>query len=366
MNKKIAIVNHNLGSGGAEKLIYDMALELKKRKIEFSVILLTSINDIYGKKLLEKGVDVIYLSNKWDIYSFKNIFRLKNILKKYDIIHTHIYSAQLWTAFASLFLSKNKKYITTEHSTSNRRRNRKIFKYFDKWMYSRYNKIISITEATQVNLKNWLADKIDNKYIIINNGINLNNYYKIQKKERWRIHQDISEEDILICMVGRFSKEKDHKTLIKSIKNLEENYKLILLGAGNHFEEDRLIIELGLDKRVYFLGYRYDAAEIVKACDISVLSSNWEGFGLAAVESMALGIPTVGSNIDGLKEVLNNGGLVFPKGNSEELSRIILSLIKNKKRYIEISELGIKKSKIYSLDNFMKQYLKIYKEAENC
>lgn len=366
MNKKIAIVNHNLGSGGAEKLIYDMALELKKRKVEFSVILLTSVNDIYGKKLLEEGIDVIYLSNKWDIYSFKNIFRLRNVLKKYDIIHTHIYSAQLWTAFASMFLCKNKRYITTEHNTTNRRRESKIFRYLDKWMYSKYDKIISITDATQNNLQKWLQDKNNSKYVIINNGINLNNYYQVQKKERKKIHQEINDDDILICMVGRFSEQKDHKTLIKSMKNLEKNYKLILLGGGKHIEEDKLITELELEKNIYFLGYRYDAAEIIKACDISVLSSNWEGFGLAAAESMALGIPTIGSDVEGLKEVLENGGLTFPKGDSEELSRIILSLIKNKKRYIEISELGIKKSKIYSLDNFMKQYLKIYKEAENC
>ncbi|MGL5744693.1 MAG: glycosyltransferase, partial [Cetobacterium sp.] len=102
--KKLAIVNHNLGSGGAEKLIYDIALELKKRDVNFSVILLTSHNCIYGKKLLEKGVDVIYLSHRWDIYSPKNIFRLIKVLKGYDVIHTHIYSAQLWTAFSSYFL----------------------------------------------------------------------------------------------------------------------------------------------------------------------------------------------------------------------------------------------------------------------
>ena len=63
--KRLAIVNHNLGSGGAEKLIYDMAIELQKREIDFSVILLTSVNCIYGKRLLEKGIDVIYLSDRY-------------------------------------------------------------------------------------------------------------------------------------------------------------------------------------------------------------------------------------------------------------------------------------------------------------
>ncbi|MGL4672490.1 glycosyltransferase, partial [Cetobacterium sp.] len=134
MTKKIAIVNHNLGAGGAEKLIYDMSLELKDRGVNFSVILLTSVNDIYGKKLIEKGVDVKYLSDKFDVYSPKNIFRLKVALKDYDIIHTHTFTDKLWTSFASLFLKKDKKYITTEHNTSNRRRNKYYFKILDKWI----------------------------------------------------------------------------------------------------------------------------------------------------------------------------------------------------------------------------------------
>lgn len=363
MNKKLAIVNHNLGSGGAEKLIYDMALELKNMNIKFSIILLTSVNDIYGKKLQEVGIDVIYLSNKWDIYSPKNILRLRKILKDYDIVHTHTYAAQLWVAFTSLFLNKNKKYITTEHNTNNRRREISYFKYLDNWMYSRYNKIISITDATQINLKKWLNNKNEQKYLIINNGINLEKYYSTFAINRKEIAPNLKDEDVLICMIGRFSEQKDQKTLIKSMQFLDESYKLILLGDGDKKNEEKLTEELNLKDRIYFLGYKSNVAEIVKSCDIAVLSSHWEGFGLAAVESMALGIPTIGSDVEGLKDVLENGGLIFQVGESKKLSDLILNLIENKKLYNKISKMGIKKSKIYSLNNFMKQYLKIYEEV---
>lgn len=358
MNKRLAIINHNLGSGGAEKLIYDMALELKKMNIKFSIILLTSVNDIYGKKLQEIGIDVIYLSNKWDIYSPKNIFRLKKILKTYDIIHTHTYAAQLWTAFTSLFLDKNKKYLTTEHSTSNRRREKFYFKYLDGWMYSRYDKIISITDATQVNLKKWLNNKNQEKHLVINNGINLKKYYSTIPIKRKEINQNLKDEDILICMIGRFSEQKDQKTLIKSMKFLNESYKLILLGDGDKESEEQLVDELNLKERVYFLGYKSNVAEIVKSCDIAVLSSHWEGFGLAAVESMALGIPTIGSNVAGLREVLENGGIIFEKGNEKDLYTKIMKI--DEKSYRELSKQAKEKSKKYSLDKMIKKYLKLF------
>ena len=96
------------------------------------------------------------------------------------------------------------------------------------------------------------------------------------------------------------------------------------------------------------------------------MSSNWEGFGLAAVESMALGIPTIGSDVEGLKEVLNNGGLIFQRGDYEELTKLIFDLTKDKEKYQKISNQGIEKSKLYSLDNFVKEHLKVYKEVKNC
>lgn len=362
MNKKLAIINHNLGSGGAEKLIYDMALEFKKRNLDFSVILLTSIGDIYGKKLEEAGIDVIYLSDKWDIYSPKNIFRLKKILKDYDVVHTHTYTAQLWTAFASLFLDKKKKYITTEHSTHNRRREKKYFKYIDKWMYSRYNKIVSITEATQNNLKKWLGDKKESKYFIINNGINLDNYFNTKPIDRKLIDKNISQNDILISMIGRFSEQKDQETLIKSMQFLNEIYKLILLGDGDSTKEKKIVQELNLENRVYFLGYKSNIAEIVKSCDIAVLSSYWEGLPLALLESMALGVPTLGSNVQGIKDIIGDDGVVFERGNSKELAEKIEYYINNKDEYEKLSKLGIEKSKRYSLEEMVEKYLKTYEE----
>lgn len=364
MNKKLAIVNHNLGSGGAEKLIYDMALELKEKKIEFSVILLTSVSDIYGRKLIEEGINVIYLSDKWDIYSPKNIFRLKVFLKDYDVVHTHTYAAQLWTAFASLFL-RRKRYITTEHSTTNNRRGKIHFKILDRWMYSRYNKIVSITEATQKNLKKWLNNKNEEKYIVINNGINLEKYYSTIGINRRKINSNLKKEDILICMVGRFSEQKDQKTVIKSMQILDESYKLLLLGDGNKVEEQNLVDELSLKERVYFLGYKSNVAEIVKSCDIAVLSSHSEGFGLAAVESMALGIPTIGSDVDGLREVLENGGVTFECGDSNKLSKLILKYTTDKLLYIELSEVGIKKSKEYDIKIMSEKYRKEFWIGEN-
>ena len=267
--KRLAIVNHNLGSGGAEKLIYDMAIELQKREIDFSVILLTSVNCIYGKRLLEKGIDVIYLSDRWDIYSPKNIFRLIRVLKNYDVIHTHIYSAQLWTALASLYLDKKKIYITTEHNTSNNRRGRVLFKLIDKMMYSRYSNIVCITSKVRDSLVEWIGN--NDKFRVIENGIDIDSILSF--KERTRKELGFKEDDILLCQIARLNIVKNHETSFKALKELPQKYKLILLGEGERKDKLlRLAGQLGISDRVYFLGYRDDVYDAALDCGYIIIN----------------------------------------------------------------------------------------------
>lgn len=354
--KKIAIVNHNLGSGGAEKLIYDMAVELKKRKVDFSVILLTSANCVYGKKLLEQGIDVIYLSNKWDIYSPKNVFRLIKVLKDYDVIHTHIYSAQLWTAIASLFLNKNKKIITTEHNTNNNRRGKLVFKILDKWMYSKYKSIISINRETENALKKWIGDNYN--YQVIQNGIDINSIMSTPEGKREEF--GYTQRDILICQVARLNTVKNQETSIQAMKYLPENYKLLLLGEGDKKKElENLTFELKLEDRVKFLGYRADVPSILKMADISILTSQYEGLPISCLESMLI-VPFIGSNVPGIKDVVSDAGVLFEYANYKELAQRIKELIENKEKYEYIKAKCYEKAKGYDIGKTVDKYLEVY------
>lgn len=355
---RLAIVNNNLGKGGAEKLIYDMALYLKNKKIEFSVILLTSVNCYYGEKLIRKGIDVKYLSNIWDIYSIKNIVRLYKILKDYDIVHTHIYSSQIWTAFASFFLPSKIKFITTEHSTNNRRRKIKIFKYIDAVMYNQYDNVVSISMVVYDELNKWVG-KLKKESSIIENGINIEEI--LNEKSYLRKDFNLSEKDILISQVARFEKVKNHKTIIYTLKKLPTNYKVIFLGEGKEKEKIvKLIKDNQLEERIIFLGYRSDSIKIIKMCDIVILTSKYEGLPLSAIESMLLK-PFIGSDVPGIKELVKEEEQLFEYDNSEQLAEIILKLIEDKKYYKLIQKKCKETAMKYSIEGMMDKYLQIYK-----
>ncbi|MGL5426700.1 MAG: glycosyltransferase, partial [Cetobacterium sp.] len=267
----------------------------------------------------------------------------------------HIYAAQLWTAFVSLFLPK-KRYITTEHNTNNNRRGKFYFKFLDKWMYSRYNTIVSITQNVQRELKNWIGLKAD--YNIIKNGINLDRYMNAVPAKREDF--GLKDTDLLICQVGRFNAVKTHETTLEALRLLPSNYKVVFLGEGDTKKKmEDLSKEYGINDRVKFLGYRSDVPEIIKMCDISVLTSQYEGLPIAAIEAMTLN-PFIGSDVPGIKELVEGYGELFQYKNSEELAFKIENLRTNKGSYVKVKEKCYQKALEFNIENTIEEYFRSY------
>lgn len=362
---KVLHIINSLSSGGAEKLLQDFIILGKDNyNVQLDLFILSEENNVFEKKLLENNVK-IYKSKYRNIYNPLNIFIIRKLIKNnnYDIVHAHLFPSFYWTALASLFLNKKIKLILTEHNTHNKRREKKYLRLIEKLIYSRYNKIISISDMTQANLINWLkinAKKV-NKYTIIENGINVKKFKEAEPYKKSQISKDFNQDTKLICMIGRFSEQKDQITLIRALELLDDDIHLLLIGEGK-LKEDcvNLVKRISLERRVHFLGFREDVDRILKTVDIVVLSSNWEGFGLAAVEGMAAGKPVIASNVPGLREVVKDAGLIFEKGDYIDLSKKIKLLLQNKDIYIETQEKCLKRAEKYDIYCMVKNYFDIY------
>src|SRR5690606_9170442 len=121
-----------LGMGGAEKLLVDSLKYYKKNGITCTVAVLTNTDNSYGEDIKKQGIELIVSKEKSD-YSIKNIIFIKHVVEqnKYDIIHCHLYAAQLFTPIALKLCKHRPILITTEHNTSNRRREIPYFKIID-------------------------------------------------------------------------------------------------------------------------------------------------------------------------------------------------------------------------------------------
>lgn len=351
---KILHIMPMLGVGGASRLLSEIT-PLMNKQDETAFLINKVANDAFLKKFIDGGVKVHSLQYP-RIHSPWNIFKIARHLKNYDVVHVHLFPSIYWVALANLFARKPLVY--TEHSTYNKRRAKAYLKPIERWVYGRYKKIISISDLTEKNLKEWLGAKNhDKRFVVINNGVNLSEF-KVSKHEKLYPHT--------LIMVARFVPAKDHITIIKAMTLLGDDVHLIFVGDGETRNScQSLVNELGVEQRVHFVGLQSDVANWIGKADIGIQSSNWEGFGLTAVEMMAGGLPVVASDVDGLRQVVEGAGVLFPCGDHKKLAEEIKKLLADKLYYEEVKSKCQERSNEYDIKQMVNSYLTVYKEVLN-
>ena len=359
---RILQVISSLGTGGAEKLLIDSIPLYKNKGVDMELLLLNGNQTPFYKNIQQHNITIYHLStgNIKKIYNPFFIFKIIPFLRKYDIIHVHLFPTLYWVAIAKLLAFKKVKLIYTEHSTSNKRRKQKIWRITDRFMYKRYSKIVSITEEVYYNVSSHL--KLNkSKYRTICNGINLDVFKSLSKNTN--IENNCSKK---IIQVSSFRPPKDQATVIRSLQYLPKNVYLILVGDGDTRKECEYLVErLKITDRVSFLGIRTDISDLLQSADIVILSSNYEGLSLSSIEAMASGKPFIASNVPGLGHIVKGAGVLFPVGDEIILANEIDKLLSNTEYYNEVAQKCLERSKQYDINIMIDNYIELYKEIIN-
>lgn len=358
---KILHVINSLKFGGAESLLTEL-LPLINKEADIELLVLDYDEyDEFTLKLLNKGVKLIPLKIKGGVYNPLLIFKITSIIRKYQLVHVHLFPSLYWVALANLFNRTKSTLIFTEHSTNNKRRDKLVFKILDKYIYSQYKTVICISEATRINLCKHLNRT--SGIVKIENGINLAAYNNTLPFHRENLN--LKDDDVILLQVASFRLAKDQDTVIRAIKLLPDRVKLLFAGEGDRINICKeLVSDMSLNHRVHFLGNRSDVPSLLAMCDIVVMSSNYEGFGLAAVEGMASNKPVIASNVEGLSQVVIEAGLLFDKGDETMLAKQIESLINDEQFYSRISCKCKSRAEEYNIDLMVKKYLSLYRSFD--
>ena len=350
---KVLHVMPMLGVGGASNLMSEIIPNLNSYPdIKAELVISKFLDKSFLPRYEKAGVNV-HVIGGGSTHSLKNIFQIARLIKGYDLIHVHLFPSLYWVAIANLFI--NKPLVYTEHSTSNSRRGKCFLRGIEKWAYKHYRKIICISEQTKDSLQDWIKAKDnDSRFVVINNGVDLASFNSIEK-ERLYPHT--------LIMVARFAAAKDHETVIKAMTLLDDDVHLIFVGNGERKSTcEKLVDELGLNDRVHFAGVQSDIPQWLGKADIGIQSSHWEGFGLAAVEMMAAGLPVVASDVDGLKQVVTGAGVLFTHGDYKQLAEEVKKLIFDKDYYDSTKQKCLDRSKSYGIDSTVQKYIDVYKD----
>lgn len=357
--KILHVVSNFAVGNGAARLVASLILEQIDQGHQTDVLALIESPLSYAKEVTRKGAHYKALNNgPTRVYNFLPIFQLIPVIKRYDIIHVHLFPGLYWVLFAKILSGAKCKLVTTEHSTENNRQGKKWLKFIERFVYNHYKAVIAISEATKEYLIRFVNP--ETPIITIDNGINISDFESAKPARRQEL--GIPNDVFLLTQVARFNPQKKQELIIESLLHLPDKCRVMFIGEGVLMEKNRqLAKDLGVDNRCYFLGVREDVPSLLKTADVVIMSSNFEGFGLAAVEGMAAGKPVMASNVPGLCNVVEEAGILFPVNDEKALAEGVLRLLNDKDYREIITKQCIQRAKNYDIKVMADKYEEIYK-----
>ena len=343
---------------GAAKLLVDLLPYQRKEYAQVDVLAWKRLSPSFEDTIrgLGCGIRILGLGR----YNPLILFHLIKIIRKYDIVHVHLFPALYWVAIAKLFVSSKIKFVLTEHSTKNNRQGKAWLLPIERLVYRSYDRVIAISKGVER-----IVRELDSslKVEVIYNGINLQKIESAVPIRRSEL--DLPVDSVVLIQVARFnSSQKDQKTVLRSLSYLPVNYYCVFVGSGRLLQEHiDYAKELGVIDRTRFLGMRSDVPSLLKAADIFVMSSHFEGFGLAAVEGMAAGKPVIASNVEGLNEVVEGAGLLFTSCDEKELVASILRLSQDSEYYKKVANACKERSRLFDIRRMAESYTLLYQDC---
>jgi glycosyltransferase involved in cell wall biosynthesis len=276
------------------------------------------------------------------------INEIRRVVKEYkpDIIHAHDISASV----ASALMIGNVRIISHMHVNHQNMRGMNLRTFLFLLCSMRFEHIYWVSRSAFSNYR--FSKWISGKSSILYNIIDQDTIYK-------RVCQDPNTYDHDIIYIGRLTYQKNPQKLLRVLSMVirdKPDTRVLIVGNGDLLEECRcLVVELGLDSNVTFLGFRDNPLKMLRDAKVMILTSRFEGTPMCALEAMALGVPVVSTPIDGLIDLVENGITGFLSDDEIEMAKLVLELISNSQKHIRFSNNSLKRFEIL---NNMKAYKK--------
>ena len=175
-------------------------------------------------------------------------------------------------------------------------------------------------------------------------------------------------EEKIVLHASNFRKVKRIADVIHTFNKIQQEIpsKLLLVGDGpERPAAEELCRSLGIFENTRFVGKQQDMEDIYAIADLFLLPSEYESFGLSALEAMAAGTPVIATNTGGIPEVVTHGinGFLSEIGDVESMSRQAISLLSNPALLQQYSNAAKEQAIKFDIVNIVPQYEKLYAEV---
>ncbi len=273
-------------------------------------------------------------------FANKNVFiqllTLRRHLRNFSgIRHAHLPRAELM----SCFTSRRKNLIVSRHNAEPFFPGApSVFSLiFSRLVEKKSNVIVCISDAVRQFLLSSHEVSSARKLKVLLYGFTLQREFPAHLRGEIRASLNITDDTYLVGTVSRLVEQKNIPCLLKAfsiVKNSHQDSKLIIIGSGPlEHELKNLAVDLQIDDSLIWVSHSKKVLELLAAIDVFVLTSNYEGFGMVLLESLASRTPIVASNVSAIPEVLGGGYPYLAKVDDEyDFASKILEFQKNESR----------------------------------
>lgn len=279
-----------------------------------------------------------------------------------QIVHTHLIHGDLYGTLAAQ--SAGLVVVQSRHN-DDRFRRRWLVRLLTRWQAAQARTVIAISDSLAAFVRD-VEGAPGSKIVRIHYGLNPAQVTARAQPGALRAELGLAKDAPLVGAVGRLTAQKGFRYLLEAFAVVRRSLPqahLVIAGDG----ELRSILEAQGDKdAVHFLGWRSDVPSVMADIDVLAVPSLWEGFGLVALEAMALSKPVVASRVSALPELVTDGetGLLVPPADPEALAEALGALLSDKARAQTMGERGRVRLQIdFSVQRMVRQHVAVYKEA---
>ena len=355
-----------LGLGGIERLVTDMCRVLvNKGGYDVSVCCVTARAGSFLEDILQLGVPVYECSIRKGFVRFVGEFKRLLQTVRPDIVHSHVNWSVLWQIMAAK-RAHVPSIMMTQHNTfapnALQRARQRAYE-----IVSRPDIRTAVSDSVAANMASnlWRRKK---DILVIANGVDLSvfNDVKVRSAEAKKLI-GFGGRTQIVGTVGSLSRQKGHKYLVEAARLVLDagvDCRFALVGGGELREPlKKQVKELDLTDNFVFMGRRRDIPELLRAMDVFVLPSLWEGQGIALVEAMAAGLPCIGSAVGGIPEVLDAGraGILVPPKDPKALADAIVRVLTDNELASRLRTTAKDRAKEFSIEACVAKYEELYR-----
>jgi glycosyltransferase involved in cell wall biosynthesis len=344
--------------GGGEKIAVQLHEGLTQRGLNSTIIGFVDAPPPHFDKAYSLGQE-----NPYGIRTFIRLTKQLRVICGAPgfkcLVHCHMTPAQLFGPYASYLCGRGAVLVTTEHSTSNRRRSMWGGRAFDHMLLAPFQGVACISEGVQKAVSGRIP-YVASRSRVIYNGIDLSRFNRVDQ-------EPARSETLEIVSIGRLTPAKNYPMAIKAIsalRHLPIHYTIV--GDGEERKTlQQLIDNGGLAGHVRLAGQLNDVTGILSSASIFLMPSLWEGFGIAALEAMACQLPVVASHVSGLREVVGQNGecaLLTNPESADDISHAIQTLVESAELRKKLGQRGHERAQRFALNRMIDEYVNFYYE----